>query len=282
MRTRTRPVNALLRAAVLLLATAPLFVAKGFHVPVWEIVLSAAAGSALGQLAVYVARERPRLEWMLVAGTVAMLVGSIAVLLRPAGGPLARRLILVTNGEPPSLVLDDALAIQELPEVMAVAPVERTNAQLVAEDSNWSAPVLGTTPSLLAVHGWRVARGKAFSDDDVSSAAKVLVLGSTTANQLFGATEPVGASIRIKSHSFLVVGILAPTGETNSDDLAIVPYNTFERSIAPTMGHVFRGQFLILPKSGAQADPILALLRERHHLTAGNADDFVLKDVDRR
>src|SRR5262244_952502 len=96
------------RAALLLLVTVPLFAATHFHTPLWQIFLAAVAGSALGQLVVRVTRGRPRLvSILIVAGALLVAGGSAALLLRPAAPAAApgRALIVVASTRVPSLTL---------------------------------------------------------------------------------------------------------------------------------------------------------------------------------
>src|SRR3990167_7610628 len=113
-------------------------------------------------------------------------------------------------GAASTLTIADAQAIEELPNVAAVAPVAPGTAQMVYGPNNWSASVMGTTPSYLDVREWRLSSGFGFTDTDVRSATRVAVIGQTVATNLFGDEDPVGKTIRIKQSPFTVLGLLAP------------------------------------------------------------------------
>jgi putative ABC transport system permease protein len=106
-------------------------------------------------------------------------------------------LVVVANGKPPSLTLGDADALGA--SVGAIAPLAHRMAQLVHDDTNWQSNVHGTTPAYFDLRGCRLASGTLFTEADLDTGAKVVVLGPTTANQLFGSANPVGQMIRIQN-----------------------------------------------------------------------------------
>ena len=99
----------------------------------------------------------------------------------------------------PTLTLDDALAIRkEVDGVVYMSPDVRGNAQLVAGNLNWNASVLGVSQEFLDLRVWPLADGEFISESDISSVARVAVLGQTTAKKLFEDANPIGATIRIQ------------------------------------------------------------------------------------
>ncbi len=270
----------LVRAAVLLAITAPLFAASDFHLPVWLIFVAALIGSALGQLALYVTRGGPR--WIRIVLVVSCFLEAAGawVYFYPLPGshaaPAKRPMIVVENGRRPTLTLDDARALERSVAAAAVAPVEHTNAPLATEAGiTWETNVVGTTPSYLDVRGWRVAKGDPFPEDR-GQTALVVVLGPTTAKHLFGDADPVGQIVRLKTLPMTVVGILGHTGDPDADDTAILPLSTFEQKVAG--GARFGGRILIRLHDGATSAPIRELLRERHFRATYAEDDFVVRE----
>ena len=82
--------------------------------------------------------------------------------------------------------------------------------QVVRENKNWNTIVLGTTPEFADIRTWPVAQGNFFTQSDMESAAKVVVLGKTAAQNLFETGEDiVGSEIRIRNVPLRVVGVLA-------------------------------------------------------------------------
>src|SRR3990172_2265470 len=101
-------------------------------------------------------------------------------------------------GAAPTLTMGDAQAIAELPNVTGVAPTFPGTAQMVYGPNNWSASVLGTTPSYFEVRDWKVIAGYPFTAADVRAATRVALLGQTGIKNLFGDEDPLGKNIRIK------------------------------------------------------------------------------------
>jgi len=191
------------------------------------------------------------------------------------------------TGNVPTLTVSDARAIAELPSVAAVAPVQPGAAQVVYGAANWSTSVMGVTPSYLEVREWRIERGFGFSESDLRAVARVAVLGQTVVGQLFGDEDPVGKTIRIRNSPYLVVGVLAPKGQSfdgrDQDDTVLIPLTTAQRKL-------FGGQFpnsvrfmLVQAVSERHMDSaeraMTALLRERHRVAEESEPSFSLRNL---
>jgi putative ABC transport system permease protein len=125
------------------------------------------------------------------------------------------------------------------PDIRGVAPVSSTQASLTANGTNWTTSVVGTTPDWLQVRARTVESGRFFTEDELASAQAEVVLGSTTAQELFGGRDPVGSSVTIGSQPFTVIGVLASVGSTvggDQDDQAVVPSTTYATAISPSTG----------------------------------------------
>jgi putative ABC transport system permease protein len=190
-------------------------------------------------------------------------------------------------GATPTLTTADAEAIGELASVAAVAPIAPGTAQLVYGPNNWSTMVAGTTPSYLAVRDWAIESGYPFTNSDVRSATRVVLLGRTVAQNLFGDANPVGKTIRIKQSPFLVIGLLAPKGQSldgrDQDDTAFVPVTTAQTRL---FGTQFPGsvRFIVAqansPEAMAAAErDMTQLLRQRHHLPERTDNDFDIRNL---
>ena len=192
-------------------------------------------------------------------------------------------------GSMPTLTWDDLRAIQtEVPSVRYAAPALRATTSVVAEDQNWTTSVNGTSPAYFAIRSWSAARGAIFNASDVDSGTKVVVLGQTVADKLFGpGAEAVGTTVRIKGVPFEVVGVLAAKGQSpmgqDYDDAVFVPYTTFQSKLQGGLKNVIAG-VLFIGASDADATSvaerqITALLRDRHHLASGADDDFSIRNL---
>jgi putative ABC transport system permease protein len=192
-------------------------------------------------------------------------------------------------GSQPTLTYDDLKSIQtEMPLVAHAAAVLRLNTQLQSEDQNWATSVQGSTPEYLEIRRWKTTRGVTLTASDVDSGAKVVLLGATVAEKLYGASaDPVGQLVRIKSVPFEVIGVLEKKGQNpmgqDYDDTAIVPLSTFRARLSPSLGNFLTGVMFISVRSApevarAQVD-LTALLRERHHLGVNADDDFSIRNL---
>lgn len=124
----------------------------------------------------------------------------------------------------------DALATKTVaPDIAAVAPVTNRSSALTAGASNWTTSVVGSTPQWLPVRARSVAIGRFIDGQDLATNATVVVLGPTTAQQLFGGANAVGQSVTVNNTPLSVIGVLTSAGSSsaqNQDDTAIVPIST--------------------------------------------------------
>jgi putative ABC transport system permease protein len=191
------------------------------------------------------------------------------------------------GGAAPTLTIEDAQSIAELPLMAAAAPSSPGTAQLVYGPNNWSTQVIGTTPNYLAVRDWQLASGIPFTDSDIRSATRVALIGQTVALNLFGDEDPVDKTIRIKNSPYLVLGVLSAKGQSldgrDQDDTVLVPVTTAQRKL---FGTQFAGtvRFIMAQAESAEAMPrvekaINDLLRQRHRIREGAENDFSIRNL---
>ena len=183
-----------------------------------------------------------------------------------------------------TLTLGDYEAIKEhVPLVTNVTPQADTRVQVIYGNQNWGTSVRGVGPEYLALKNWNVVRGGMYTDVDVERANNVCVLGQTIVDQLFGGEQnPIGETIRVKNEPCVVVGVLEVKGQSatgqDQDDNFLMPYTTVMKKIK---GQVWLDDILMSGISAAVVDQaeqeIATLLRERHHIRPGAADDFNLR-----
>jgi len=134
-----------------------------------------------------------------------------------------------------------------------------------------------------------MARGRCFTDAEVEATAKVVVLGDTVVEKLFGPeADPLGAYVRIRNVPFEVIGVAAAKGQSgmgqNSDDTVFVPYTAYQARVESSglkqyiMGTIMVGATSqeTLPRA---VNDIANLLRERHRIPTGGDDDFSVFNV---
>ena len=189
-------------------------------------------------------------------------------------------------GATKTLIYDDMLAIlRECPAVQAAAPGSQSAAQVVFGNDNWATQVNGTEPQYFDIRSWPLAEGSSFTQDDVNMAANVAVIGETVRKNLFGATDPIGQTIRINNLPFKVVGALAAKGTSaamgsDQDDTIIVPITTLQKKIT---GQDWLRWIMVSAISREASytaqQQITALLRDRHRIRPGSDDDFMVRNL---
>lgn len=119
--------------------------------------------------------------------------------------------------------------IASIPLVKRVAPVVNGSVMLVAGNRNLLSRAQGTTPAESQMRNLHPAYGRFFTSQENLSRAKVAVIGTTVASELFGSTNPLGKTIRLNRVNFLVIGVLPPLGGNafmDRDNMVYLPANT--------------------------------------------------------
>jgi putative ABC transport system permease protein len=182
-----------------------------------------------------------------------------------------------------TLTGEDADAIKrEATAVAYVSPNNRTAAQVIAGELNWSTSIQGVGVEWPNIRSWNVDEGAFFTDNDVKSAAKVAVLGKTVADSLFPQGGAVNSIIRIKNVPFRVTGILEKKGGSmmgsDQDDVIVAPYTTVMKRLS---GQNKIGMIIVSAASAEQVseaqDQIDALLRQRHRIPPGGDADWMMR-----
>ena len=201
-------------------------------------------------------------------------------------GTVTRGGMRMGSGATKSLIYEDMLAIlREAPAVKAAAPGSQSSAQVVYGNDNWATQINGTEPQYFDIRTWPFQEGSSFSQDDVEMAANVAVIGETVRKNLFGATDPVGETIRISNLPFKVVGVLVPKGTSaamgqDQDDIIIVPITTLQKKIT---GQDWLRWIMVSAVSREASytaqQQITGLLRDRHRIRPGQDDDFMVRNL---
>ncbi|MGA2801742.1 MAG: ABC transporter permease [Verrucomicrobiota bacterium] len=217
-----------------------------------------------------------------IAARIAALGQNVVVVF---SGSINRNGVFSGFGGAGTLTVEDALAIQnEVPNIAAVSPEVRSSAQIMAGENNWGTSVMGESVDYLPViRQWDFAEGDTFTEADVRAAAKVCVLGKTTADKLFPDGGAVGQVIRIKNVPIKVLGVLTPKGVSmvgqDQDDTVIVPYTTgMKRFAGVTMLRTINVSATSSDRVADVIDGMTQLLRQRHRIQLGRDDDFIIRN----
>ena len=179
----------------------------------------------------------------------------------------------------------DALASKvTAPDVAQVAPATTSQGALTAGSTNWTTSVVGTTPSWAPVRARKIDVGRFLDATDENNAAAVVVLGPTTAQQLFGTQSALGQTVTLNGVPLQVVGVLQSTGSTsgttNNDDTAVVPYTTAAQRL---FGGNTRTSVNTIYISATSSSSLSAAYQEiqnellnLHHISNPNNADFTI------
>ncbi|HYS94130.1 MAG TPA: ABC transporter permease [Candidatus Acidoferrales bacterium] len=189
-----------------------------------------------------------------------------------------------------SLTEEDAWTIQrDVQGVVVAAPTMRGSGQLVWGNLNWSTMIVGVTPEYFDARDWPTTSGRVFTQEDVDGAAKVAILGQTVAQSLFGDTDPIGQTVRVKKLLCTVVGVLDSKGQNtfgqDQDDVIVIPLTTAKRKVLGVSLANARTVNGISIKVADSEDlkevqqHIRDLVRQRHRLQPGQDDDFGIRSA---
>jgi len=194
------------------------------------------------------------------------------------------------TGNANTLTDDDAAAImREVAAVQVTAPTIRAPVQLVASGQNWGTAVFGVDLGFFEAREWEVEEGRLFTPEELTRGAQVILLGRTTAQNLFGTDDPVGREVRVRNVPMTVIGIMARKGQsalgTDQDDTGFVPLATARSRLTGTNRANARsvGQIMVKVREGedlnAAMEEVRQLLRQRHRLQAEQEDDFTIRNL---
>ncbi|MEV4020099.1 ABC transporter permease [Nonomuraea angiospora] len=186
------------------------------------------------------------------------------------------------------LSLADAKALTDkilAPSVRSVSPVVTASSSTATYGaaSHAISQFVGTYPSYFEAVNKPVAKGTYFFNDDVLAARKVVVLGQTVVEELFGTVDPIGKQVSVSGVPFTVVGVLKEAGSTgmqDADDVAIAPLPAVQQSLSG-FGSL---NSIVVQASGAETTTaaqaeVTAILNQRHGIKNDNADYRILNQA---
>ena len=217
-------------------------------------------------------------------------------------------------GSASTLTVVDAEAIlRDDPAVERVSYLTRQAGQVEYGDQNWNTVIQGVTPSYLDIVSWHIASGSPMTEQQNDAAETVCLIGQTVYQNLFPRGEdPIGAVILIKGVPMRVIALLASKGQTgfgqDQDDVVMIPFNAAERKVlgvaAPqTAQNLVSANYPVAPNPfgigaritgyvnsiyvqaagadlvGTAITQVTATLARRHHIRAGQTDDFSVRNL---
>ena len=198
-------------------------------------------------------------------------------------GSRARNGVRVGTRGTKTLTPGDAQAVlDQVPGIKSGSPNVDGRIQAVYGNLNWGTQYRGVSPEYFDIRKWEIESGGTFTQDDMEHNAAVCVLGRTVATNLFGDEDPIGKTINVKAVPFRVIGVLEPKGFSatgfDQDDFVVMPLTTAQKRITGQewLDDIF---FSASSRDGIPESTkrIIGLMRERHHLRAGEDDDFNIR-----
>ena len=194
----------------------------------------------------------------------------------------------VRHANVPTLTADDSDAItRECSAIVAASPLVGAGGQIIYGNSNWNPKeMMGVGPDYLTVRNWELRHGGFFTERDITSAAKVCVIGHTVVARLFQTTNPLGETMRIKNIPFRVIGVLERKGANivgdDQDNIVLIPHSTVRKRL---QGSNFDNVDAIMASARTTSqmsdgeNQIRQLLFERHRIHHGEEADFQVQNT---
>ncbi len=199
------------------------------------------------------------------------------------GPPASAMGIVITT-----LNYEDALSLEnksKVPNVAAVVAYTKGIGTVSWGANTYDTNLSGCTAGFLEVEDGEVAAGRFFNQEEEKNLARVVVLGSTVKDELFGESDAIGQKVKIKKHTFEVIGVMKERGTVafqDYDDQVFLPLATMQKLIA---GVNYVGLIRVKVDhedniQRAMAD-IAMTIRENHdiHDSSGTADDFTVRSA---
>ena len=182
---------------------------------------------------------------------------------------------------------DSEAISKECPSILASSPIVGTAGQVIYGSANASPNEMqGVNQDYLVVRNWGLRSGEFFTEQDVTSANKVCVIGHSMVAKLFQTEDPIGSSVRIKNIPFRVIGVLEKKGANlvgqDQDSIVLMPFTTVRKRLH---GSEFDNVHAIMASARSmqlmtQAESeIDQLLLERHRIQAGDPRDFKVQNM---
>lgn len=182
-----------------------------------------------------------------------------------------------------TLHYNDYVAITLLPNVKDASPMVQGSYVVVVGNKNWTTKVIGVTASYRNVRDAEIEEGRYWTEKEYKSRARVVLLGKTVAENLFGDANPIGSKIRVKNDPYVVIGILAEKGASggnDADNRILAPFSTVqERLLGITHVQTISVASASADRMSQVEADITNLLRIRHKILPNREDDFTVENM---
>ena len=173
---------------------------------------------------------------------------------------------------------------RETTSVRMCSPFMRASGQAIYEGQNTKTSIIGARLNYFDVRNLKVSKGEKWTPEAEAVNEKVVLIGATTAHDLYGSTDPVGRMLRLGKYTYRILGLLeekgnSPFGE-DQDQIVLMPITTLRTHVISARPIDVHGLFLsatsaeTIDRAVKQATDIL---RQRHHIGPGDEDDFAVR-----
>jgi putative ABC transport system permease protein len=185
-------------------------------------------------------------------------------------------------GSKQSLTIKDAELLGEVESVIAVSPLARTSGQLVSNNGNWQTTLYGVSPDYLTIREWNISVGEMFTKKDNQTSSKVVVIGSTIADQLFPEQNPVGKTVRFGKVPLKIIGVLEKKGQNamgqDQDDIILAPIKmALDRMDKSHHINQILASAATMEDITQSSNEIESILRRSHRITNSEENDFQIR-----
>lgn len=183
-----------------------------------------------------------------------------------------------------TLKREDAVALENIPHVLAVTPYVRATEPVVLGRNSTVTSINGVSEQYPGVEDVTVGEGRFFGPGDVAGLSRVVVVGFTVAEKLSPGTSIIGKDLRIKNGNYRVIGVLAKRGTAafqDQDDQVLIPVTTAQKFVVGINYVNFIRTKIDAPENIAAAkEDIRRTLRRRHGISDPAKDDFSVRGTD--
>lgn len=212
-------------------------------------------------------------------------MGSNMINIRPGGD--FRGGVRMDMSASEKLTLDDFDKLKsECTLISAISPQVNGNGQAIYGAKNWPTSILGVNTEYLSIRKLEMKTGTMFTEANIKSSAKVVVIGQTVLENLFpNGEDPIGKMIRYNSIPFRIIGVLAEKGQNtfgqDQDDIILAPYTTVQKRIqAKTHLQSIVASAQSEETASQAVDEVTKVLRESHKIAEGDDNDFNVFSMD--
>tara|TARA_Y100000782_G_scaffold115604_1_gene161435 strand:+ start:41648 stop:42868 length:1221 start_codon:yes stop_codon:yes gene_type:complete len=212
-------------------------------------------------------------------------MGSNMLTIRPGAG--MRGGVRMDPSEMQSLTLSDYNRLKdEATLITSISPQVSGSGQAIYGSNNYPTSIYGVTPDYISIRKLEVESGSMFTEAEVKSSAKVVLIGQTIVENIFpDGGDPVGKTIRFDNIPFKIIGVLGEKGENtfgqDQDNVMLAPYTAVQKRIlAIDYLQSIVASAISEDEAEAAVEEVSEILRDAHGISGSDEDDFNVFSMD--